>query len=84
MISIMGWSATPHTYWYTECTYQSESLQKIKYIWSTFMTFCILKISTFSFYCEVYGMAKVEGFAALPTLQHVEDWLCPEGNGHDA
>ena len=43
-----------------------------------------MKISTFSFYCEVYGMAKVEGFAALPTLQHVEDWLCPEGNGHDA
>ena len=29
-------------------------------------------------------MVKVEGFAVLPALQNVEDWLCPEGNGHDA
>lgn len=27
---------------------------------------------------RVYGMVKVEGIAALPTLQNVEDWLCPE------
>ena len=32
----------------------------------------------------VYGMVNVEGFAALPASQNVEDWLCPEENGYDA
>ena len=33
---------------------------------------------------QVYGVVKVVGCVALPTLQNVEGWLCPEGNGHDA
>ena len=29
-------------------------------------------------------MVKVEGVGVLPAPQNVEDWSCPEGNGHDA
>ena len=28
-------------------------------------------------------MVKVAGFAAIPTPQNVEDWLCLEENDHD-
>ena len=31
----------------------------------------------------MYGVVRVEGFAALPASRNVEDWWYPEGNGHD-
>ena len=66
-ILVRGWSATPHAYLCTKCTYQSESLQKIGYIWSTFVTCHALKISAFSFCC-------VRFTSCYPELQQHAPW----------
>ena len=70
-----GWSATPHTYLCIKCTYRSESPPKIKYIWSTFTTCYVLKISAFCFCCGVYSAG---GGCPVNKARLV---LFPEGGG---